>query len=604
MTRPLAPFDHEVHNKALLPSRVLSVPVRSPQKPSHHNHPHFAAPLVPRWDDTRVKHTWHTVPSNWESLGPPSSNTTIDLHIALLPQYENALIDALYEVSTPSHPKYGAHLSKEQVAQLVAPHRDTSDLVNSWLKHHGIPRSSISVSHGGGWLTVAAVPVSKANDMLGASYQLYRLSGTNDASILRTISYALPAELHKHVRTVVPTTYFASTDTQRQSPQRRSVNATTDMTSREPVTMLSSRVDVAYEPAATDQNGFGVVGYSTNSPSPADLTEFMSRYRTDAIDPTYEVVPINGGVYNPSNPTAEANQNIQYAEAMVYPTPVTFYSVGGGFAVIPGTKKPGKGDAMLEWLNHVLVQPDVPKTISISHGKNEKLLPLEYATTLCDMYARLGALGVSVLFASGNSGVGDGDCKTNDGVQFIPKFPASCPYVTSVGGTTGGTVSTDQGPEVAAFFSGGGFSNYFPRPLYQKDAVLDFLKELGGQYAGMYNAGGRGIPDISAQAINFLYIKRNELFRVSGTSSAVPTAAGIISLLNDYLLSTDRPPLGFLNPLLYGNLRPAMNDITSGSNPGCNTPGFSAIPGWDPVTGLGTPDFLNLQDLRDLMDIF
>ncbi|KAF8260345.1 hypothetical protein EI94DRAFT_1706374 [Lactarius quietus] len=82
------------------------------------------------------------------------------------------------------------------------------------------------------------------------------------------------------------------------------------------------------------------------------------------------------------------------------------------------------------------------------------------------------------------------------------------------------------------------------------------------------------------------------------------TAAGIFSLLNDYLLSTGRAPLGFLNPLLYGHLRPAMNDITSGSNPGCNTPGFSAIPGWGPVTGLGMPDFLSLQDLRDLMDVF
>ncbi|KAF8267936.1 peptidase S8/S53 domain-containing protein [Lactarius quietus] len=497
------------------------------------------------WDDIRVKHTWNTVPSNWEILGPPPSNTTIDLHIGLLPQSENALIDALYEVSTPGHSKYGAHLSKEQVAQLVAPHRDTLDIINSWLKHHGIPRSTISVSHGGGWLTVAAVPVSQANEMLGASYQLYRQSGTNDTSIIRTISYTLPAVLHKHVRTVVPTTYFASTDTQWQSPQRHSLNATSDMASRELGTMLSSRGNTitptdlrwlyrtsAYVPAATDKNAFGVVGYGNNYPSHVDLKNFMTKYRTDARDATYKTVEINGVRYNPSLPTNEANQNIQYAEAMVYPTPIAFYSVGGG-----------KGDNMLEWLNHVLNQPDVPKTISIS-----------------------------VLFASGNSGVGR-DCKTDDGVQFVPEFPASCPYVTSVGGTTGGTEETRLGPEVAAKLSGGGFSNYFARPDYQKEAVLDFLKELGGQYAGMYNADGR--------ALNYLFIKRAGLIRSSGTSFATPT------------------PVGFLNPLLYGNLRPAMNDITSGSNPGCNTPGFSAIPGWDPVTGLGTPDFVDLQALRD-----
>ncbi|KAH8993092.1 hypothetical protein EDB86DRAFT_3045606 [Lactarius hatsudake] len=53
-------------------------------------------------------------------------------------------------------------------------------------------------------------------------------------------------------------------------------------------------------------------------------------------------------------------------------------------------------------------------------------------------------------------------------------------------------------------------------------------------------------------------------------------------------------PLGFLNPWLYGVGLPGINDIISGSNPGCGTDGFSAAVGWDPVTGLGTPDFLNL----------
>ena len=62
-------------------------------------------PLTPRWDDMRVKHSWNTVPSNWESLGPPPFNTTIELHFALKPHNETALIDALYEVSTPGGPK-------------------------------------------------------------------------------------------------------------------------------------------------------------------------------------------------------------------------------------------------------------------------------------------------------------------------------------------------------------------------------------------------------------------------------------------------------------------------------------------------------------------
>ena len=66
----------------------------------------LATPFTPRWEDVHVKHQWDSVPVNWTSLGHPRADTTIDLHIALKAQNENALIDALYEVSSPDHPKY------------------------------------------------------------------------------------------------------------------------------------------------------------------------------------------------------------------------------------------------------------------------------------------------------------------------------------------------------------------------------------------------------------------------------------------------------------------------------------------------------------------
>ncbi len=66
----------------------------------------LAVPLQPRWKDLRVKHMWNAVPANWESLGYPAAGTTIDLYIALKSHREDALIDALYEVSNPEGPKY------------------------------------------------------------------------------------------------------------------------------------------------------------------------------------------------------------------------------------------------------------------------------------------------------------------------------------------------------------------------------------------------------------------------------------------------------------------------------------------------------------------
>ncbi|KAF8267692.1 subtilisin-like protein [Lactarius quietus] len=604
----------------------------------------FTRPLISPWDDMQVRHTWIDVPQNWETFGTPPSNTTIDLHIALVAEYENALIDSLYEVSTPGHPKhvlsatplhmtlflnvpllhdrYGEHLTKEQVAQLIAPHTDTLQLINSWLDHHHIPPSAVSTTHGGSWLTVTDVPVSRANKMLGASYQLFRPSGTNDTTILRTIGYTLPAVLHKHIRTVVPTTCFSSSLPLWQPLRSRSVSTTEDMESREPGTVLSSRDftgerviepsdlrslyrTVSYVPAATDKNTIGVAGFSNYFPSRADLAKFMSECRTDAIDATFTVVPINGGdsEYDPTRPSSEANQNMQYAQAIAYPIPHTFYSTGGKISWLRKSTKPAQDDVFLTWLKYLIDLKTIPQTISASYSYYEKFLPVEYTKALCDLFAQLGARGVSVLFPSGNDGVGaTKDCKTNDGsgVQFIPEFPSSCPWVTSVGGT----IRPSQDQEVAWKFSGGGFSNHFPRPIYQDPAVPTFLRQLGNQYDGSYNPDGRGIPDVAAQAINYYVVDKNKGFKMDGTSCATPTVAAIFSLLNDYLLSKGKKPLGFLNPWLYGLGVVGMNDIKYGTNPGCGTAGFSAIVGWDPVTGLGTPDFLNLQAIIDYMSQF
>ncbi|KAH8982000.1 subtilisin-like protein [Lactarius hatsudake] len=537
----------------------------------------------------RSKHSWKTIPQNWECLGPPTAGTVIDLYIALKPYRENALIDALHEVSNPGHPRYGMHLSREQVADIVAPHPDTVQLVHSWLEHHRVTSSSVSVTHGGSFLTVTGVPVSQANDLLGASYQLYTHTKTNE-TIVRTLGYSLPVVLHAHVQTIAPTTFFSSPLTQWQKPRKRSDVAAVGpgKSSSGSVGMPLSRRSTttvtpaflrwlygtfAYVPSAMGRNVVGVTGYIEEYPSPTDLTSYMRTYRPDGILATYAVVLVNGGRYDPDNPGKEANLNLQLSEGMTFPTPHIFYS----------TKPSPNGDVYLAWLDAVLSKKDVPQTITTSYGANEKVYPRDYALQVCYMFAQLGARGASVLFGSGDDGVGKGDCTA----RFTPIFPATCPYVTAVGG------STSFVPEVAASLSGGGFSEYFPRPWYQQQAVSTYLNNLGPQYSGLYNPFGRGIPDIAAQAmtIPFLYKGREEI--VEGTSCSTPIVAGIISLLNDLRLSQGKPPLGFLNPWLYGGGLNGFNDIVSGSNPGCNTDGFSAISRMGP--GLGTPDFLRLM---------
>ncbi len=329
------------------------------------------------------------------------------------------------------HCRYSLHLSKEQVAELVAPHPDTLELVNSWLEHHGVPSSSISTTHGGSWLTLTGIPVSQANDLLGASYRVYEHAETKDR-ILRTVGYALPAVLHGHVHTVAPTTYFGSPHTLRQTPRKHSGEAAAALAnsaSRELVKELSSRVTFVtpeylrrlyktedYVPAATDRNMLGVTGYFGDWPRQEDLTTFMNEYRTDGADATFTSVEIDDGD-RPGEPSNEASAIIQYTEAIAYPTPHIFYSALGA------------EESYLEWVNYVLEQQSVPQTITTSYGGDEQDYEEAYAIKLCDLFAQLGARGSSVLFASGNDGVGRGKCIVNDGsgrVQFLPMFPASC----------------------------------------------------------------------------------------------------------------------------------------------------------------------------------
>ncbi|CZR67423.1 related to serine protease [Phialocephala subalpina] len=276
--------------------------------------------------------------------------------------------------------------------------------------------------------------------------------------------------------------------------------------------------------------------------------------------------------------------------------------------------------------------------ISLSYGGQESDLPISYQKRQCLEYMKLGLQGVSFLFASGDSGVsnypasvggidGPTGCLGPNLDIFNPTWPGTCPYVTSVGATKvypGKTVNDSESavfdpagfPYSVNYSSGGGFSNIYPIPDYQASAVkvyfdnhdpgypyysalspdtgdIKLLPDVGalaGSTGGIYNRIGRGIPDVAANGDNIAVYNGGNFTLSGGTSASTPIFSAVITRLNEERINAGKGPIGFLNPSLYAN--PSMlNDITNGSNPGCNTIGFSAVKGWDPVTGLGTPNF-------------
>lgn len=258
--------------------------------------------------------------------------------------------------------------------------------------------------------------------------------------------------------------------------------------------------------------------------------------------------------------------------------------------------------------------------ISISYGAAEADLPISYQRRQCDEYMKLGLQGVSVIVASGDSGVAgrNGDptphnCLGEDGKVFAPDFPASCPYLTAVGATylpTGADASKDEEVAVTRFPSGGGFSNIYKAPDYQTDAVATYFKEANPPYkyyesvdntsfaanGGIYNRIGRGYPDVAAVGDNVAIWTSGAPTLIGGTSAAAPLFGAMLTRINEELIEAGKPTVGFVNPILYAHPE-VFNDITIGNNSGCGTPGFYAVKGWDPVTGMGTPNYPALLDL-------
>jgi len=236
-----------------------------------------------------------------------------------------------------------------------------------------------------------------------------------------------------------------------------------------------------------------------------------------------------------------------------------------------------------------LSDAELPKTLSTSYGDDEYTLDFGYAQRTTNDFMKLGARGVSVIFSSGDSGSG---CRGS--TSFVPTYPAASPYVTAVGATNGATPA-----ESSASFSQGGFSNYWARTdaPFQTAAVSAYIAAGGLPAQSFWNASGRGFPDVSTAGESYNIVIGGRTTRVSGTSCSAPAFAGIISLLNDARYAAGKAPLGYLNNLFYQN-PDVFNDITSGSQSGCGSAkGFPVRAGWDPVTGLGTPNFPKMLSL-------
>lgn len=374
-----------------------------------------------------------------------------------------------------------------------------------------------------------------------------------------------------------------------------------------------------YTVQSADKNTVAQNNFLGEVSARSDTKLYIDRFRPEAAgyENEFKEISIDGGpvdtVYlNATQLEAETgiegNLDDQTLIGVSWPTPLEIYSTGGSPPWMADIQTPtNTNEPYLVWLEYILSLPDpLPSVVSTSYDDDEQTVPKDYAISVCNALAQLGARGTSVLFASGDSGVGTaGNCISNDGTNsstFLPNFPSTCPYVTSVGGTY------KFNPEVPVFRNrtsglytgGGGFSYYFQSPDYQKAVLAEYVASTGiaTEYEGLFDPTGRAYPDISGQSLNFTIYWNGTLLPVSGTSASTPAVSGILALVNDALIAAGKPTLGFLNPWLYSEGYKAFNDVTTGSNYGCDTKGFPAVVGYDAATGWGTPNFKDILALK------
>jgi tripeptidyl-peptidase-1 len=572
-----------------------------------------------------VKDT-HNAPAAWLRTGRAGPDQLIRFNIGLIQGRFDELERNLYEVSDPSHHRYGKHLSAEDVNELIKPKNEAIEAVHKWLEDAGVRLEGLEYSPAKDWIKLT-LPTEEVERLLNTEYHYYEHE--DGMGLVRAETWSLPTHLHEHIATVQPTNSFSrmrpvakrhakaiNMQEPPPPPTEATIAAVCNTTLVTPLCLRTLYGTVNYTVQPAGKNKMALNDFLGQLNNRSDASIYLEMFRPEATAAAYqfEQISVAGGSLQqtPENASqlsagigVEGALDVQTMLGIAWPIPLTAYSTGAtNPEFVPDLFTPTDNDEpYIAWLQYILAQTDLPSVISTSYGDDEQTVSYAYATHACSLFAQLGARGVSVFFGSGDYGVGlDGGCVSNDGkntTMFLPQFPSSCQYVTSVGGTR------HFEPEVAAleFSSGGGFSNYFPRPAYQDQAVSTYLsKYIGSEYAGLYNKSGRGIPDIVAQGESYTTVLNGTIVPIDGTSAATPTAASIFALVNDALIAAGKPPMGFLNPWLYAGGYKAFNDILSGNSTGCNTDGFPAKPGWDAVTGYGTPYFPDILALLRVGD--
>ena len=503
------------------------------------------------------------VPPNAELVGPCPADTQIEITIYLRSKDPSGLQEYVQQVSGPGSHVY---LTPQQFAhKFGADPADVEAVANFAQSHHlhvlghDLGRRSVSLSG----------TAARMNEAFGVNLQDYRYAG--GVYRLREGSINIPTGFAN----IITAVFGLDNRPQARAHFRVLKKKTAAPGAVTPQTYTPLQLAAIYDfPGGPTGQGetIGIIelggGYNQT-----DLDNYFQQLGVSPA-PSVTAVSVDGATNSPTGdangPDGEVELDIEIAGSIAPGASIKVF-----FA--PNTDQ-GFTDAVTTAVNDSAVT-----LISISWGGPESTFTTQTMASFNQAFQDAGTMGKTVFVAAGDSGSSDG---ASDGANHVD-FPASSPYVVGCGGTTlEANVSTDTITSEVVWnetasnegATGGGVSDYFPKPAYQDSVNVPPPTVQGG---------GRGVPDVAGDAdpvTGYQVIIDGSSTTIGGTSAVAPLYAALFARINQALVQQGKSRVGFVNAALYQNPT-AFHDIVSGNNGA-----FSAGPGWDPTTGLGSPD--------------
>jgi uncharacterized protein (TIGR03437 family) len=523
-------------------------------------------------------------------------------HVQLLftpsAEQQQDLDQLLKDQQNPSSPNFRKWLSPGQYADRFGLSASDQSKVIAWLVSEGL--TVHESSQGRNWVAFSgsAAQISKA---FHTSIHRYQVNGQNHFA--NATAPSVPEALAGIAGGFLGLNDFNPKPALRATP----VASNPDLTSGKSHYLVPEDFATIYNLNPLYTSGYDGTGQSIaivgeSGISLTDIRGFRTRFGLPTNDPKLIPYGTDPGL---NDTQFEANLDVEWSGAIA-PKATVYYVYGAN---------------VFTAVNYA-VSFNLAPVISISFGGCEiDDAPFVYRTVL----QQANAQGITILNSSGDSGAGSCDVQGIDALATHGRsvaFPSNLPEVTAVGGTMFDDAS---GTWWAARNSvnGGSALSYIPEVAWNENSVSFGLGASGGGPSrfftkpdwqtgpGVPGDGARDVPDVSLSASvhdGYLvtYQGANSLYVVGGTSASAPSMAGIVSILNQYVVKQGfqkTAGLGNINPQLYrlAQAAPAVfHDITAGNNivpcsqgsPDCLTGafGYQAGPGYDLVTGLGSVD--------------